>query len=72
MFLPALLVAEAALVTKFVIGVVSVASILFFSASIPCVLSTDIPISLPKLVFIWFQRTILALILTTPIAYLLL
>ncbi|MBY6037295.1 YjiH family protein [Fictibacillus nanhaiensis] len=72
MFLPALLVAEAALVTKFVIGVVSVASILFFSASIPCVLSTEIPISLPKLVWIWFQRTVLALILATPLAYLLL
>jgi nucleoside recognition membrane protein YjiH len=72
MFLPALLVAEAALLTKFVIGVVSVASILFFSASIPCVLSTEIPISLPKLVIIWFQRTVLSLILATPIAYLLL
>jgi nucleoside recognition membrane protein YjiH len=72
MFLPALLAAKAALVTKFVIGVVSVASILFFSASIPCVLSTDIPIGLPKLLFIWFQRTVLALVLATPIAYLLL
>ncbi len=72
MFLPALLVTEAALVTKFVIGVVSVASILFFSASIPCVLSTEIPISVPKLVWIWFQRTVLALILAIPIAHLLL
>lgn len=39
MFLPALLVAEAAMVTKFVIGVVCVSQIIFFSALIPCILA---------------------------------
>ncbi|WP_449598599.1 YjiH family protein [Niallia sp. Marseille-Q9988] len=72
MFLPALLVVEATLVTKFVIAVVCVSSILFLSASIPSVLSTDIPISFPKLLVIWLERTILSLIIVTPIAYLLL
>lgn len=69
MFLPALLVAGAPLVTKFVIAVVSISAILFFSASIPCILSTEIPLSIPEIVLIWFQRTILTLIITTPIAY---
>lgn len=43
MFLPALLVVDAPLVTKFIIAVVSVSSILFFSAAIPCTLSTENP-----------------------------
>jgi len=72
MFLPALLVTGAPLVTKFIIAVVSVSSILFFSASIPCILSTEIPISIPQLIVIWFERTVLTLIFTAPIAYLLL
>lgn len=72
MFLPALLAAKAALLTKFIIGVVSVSSVLFFSAMIPCILSTEIPVSIPELLVIWFERTVLSLILATPIAYLLL
>lgn len=72
MFLPALLVTGSALVTKFVIAVVSVSAIIFFSALIPCIVSTDIPISLPKLLIIWLERVILTLIITIPIAYLLL
>src|SRR5690625_616220 len=72
MFLPALLVVEAPLVTKFIVGVVSVSAILFFSATIPVILSTDIPISVPKLIVIWIERTILTIIIVTPIAHLLL
>ncbi|MCP3027792.1 YjiH family protein [Halobacillus sp. A5] len=72
MFLPALLVADAPLITRFVIGSLSVSAVLFFSALIPCILSTDIPISIPKLIVIWIERTILTLIFVTPIAYLLL
>jgi nucleoside recognition membrane protein YjiH len=72
MFLPALLAAEAALVTKFVIGVVSVSSIIFFSALVPCILSTEIPITIPQLLVIWAERTILTILITAPLAYLLL
>ncbi|UOQ95676.1 YjiH family protein [Halobacillus shinanisalinarum] len=72
MFLPALLVANAPLITKFVIATLSVSAILFFSALIPCILSTDIPVSIPKLIVIWIERTILTIIIVTPIAYLLL
>ncbi|MFD1451266.1 MULTISPECIES: YjiH family protein [Oceanobacillus] len=72
MFLPALLVTDAPLITKFVIATLSVSAILFFSALIPCILSTEIPISVPKLIVIWIERTILTIIIVTPIAYLLL
>lgn len=72
MFLPALLVASAPLVTKFIIGVVSISAIIFFSALVPCIVSTDIPITIPQLIIIWLERTILSIILVTPIAYFLL
>ncbi|KML46387.1 YjiH family protein [Cytobacillus firmus] len=72
MFLPALLASEAALVTKFVIGVVSVSAIIFFSALVPCILSTEIPITIPQLLVIWAERTILTILITAPLAYLLL
>lgn len=45
MFLPAMLVTEAPLVTRFLIAVVSVSEILFFSASIPCMMATQIPLT---------------------------
>jgi nucleoside recognition membrane protein YjiH len=70
MFLPALLVVDAPLITKFIIATVAISSILFFSASIPSILSTEIPISIPQLIIIWFERTVLTLILVTPIAFL--
>jgi nucleoside recognition membrane protein YjiH len=71
MFLPALLVANAPMVTKFVIGVTCVSSILFFSASIPCIMATDIEISVTEMVVIWLQRTILSLVLAAPLALIL-
>src|SRR5699024_2973363 len=53
MFLPALLIgAEAEFTLRFTAAVVSVSSILFFSASIPCILSTRIPLSVPQIVVI--------------------
>ncbi len=70
MFLPALLVTGAPLITKFVIGVISISSILFFSASIPCILSTEIPISITEILIIWIERTILTLIIAAPLAFL--
>ncbi len=72
MFLPALMVVEAPLITQFVIGVVCVSSILFFSASIPCIVATEIPISITEMVIIWVERTILTILIAAPVAYLLL
>lgn len=69
MFLPALLVAKASLVTKYVIGVVSVSAIIFFSATVPCILSTEIPIKIRQLLLIWLERTVLTLCLAAPVAH---
>src|SRR5699024_5425361 len=71
MFLPALLVTESAMSVKFVIAVVSVSQIVFFSALVPCVVATDIPISVSKMVVIWFERVLLTLVLVIPLALLL-
>lgn len=69
MFLPALMVVDASLVTKFVMGVLSVSAIIFFSATIPTILATDIEVSIPKLIIIWIERTILTILIATPIAF---
>lgn len=72
MFLPATQVADVeSMVTRFVIGVVSVAGIIFFSAMVPSVLATDIPVNLGKLVLIWFERVVLTVLLAAPLAHLL-
>lgn len=65
MFLPSMIVIKSDLLTRYVIAVVSVSEILFFSASIPCILSTSIKLKVPQLIFIWIQRVILSLILAT-------
>lgn len=70
MFLPALLMTEAEFPARFATGVVSVSSVLFFSASIPCILSTTIPLSVGRIVVVWFLRTALSLLLAVPAGYL--
>lgn len=72
MFLPAMLVTEAPLMTRFLIAVVSVSEILFFSASIPCMMATEIPLSFMDYIIIWIERVILSIIITAPILYLIL
>lgn len=71
MLLPAALVAESNLVTRYVVGVVSISEILFFSASIPCVISNKIPITLRDIIVVWFERVVLTLLVTSPVAWLL-
>ncbi len=72
MFLPSILIAKTGTpLLKFVIAVVSISEILFFSASIPCVLGTDIPLSLKEIVIIWWERVVLSIIVTIPLALLL-
>jgi nucleoside recognition membrane protein YjiH len=70
MFLPALLVKEAALMAKYVVGVVSVSAVLFFSASIPCIMSTEIPLSVKDIIIIWIERTVFSLILAAAVGHL--
>ncbi|KGX86003.1 YjiH family protein [Pontibacillus litoralis] len=70
-FLPSLIVTEADLVTRFIVAVLSVSSIIFFSAVVPVILSTDIPISIFKMVIIWFERVFITLLIIIPISILL-
>ena len=70
MFLPALLVKEAALLGRYVIGVVSVSAVLFFSASIPCIMSTEIPLDIKDVLIVWIERTIFSLILAAAVGHL--
>ncbi len=72
MFLPATAVAGSdSTVLKFVIAVVAVSAIIFFSAMVPCIMATKIPLKISHLVIIWFERVALSIVITTPIAYLL-
>lgn len=71
MFLPSMLVVNSPLLTKFTIAITSVSAVLFFSASIPCLLSTDIPIKMKDVLLIWFERTVLSLIAAALIGHVL-
>jgi len=70
MFLPALAMRESAEIVRYVVGVVSISSILFFSASIPCIMSTSIPLNIKDMLIVWFQRTVLSLIIAGIFAHL--
>lgn len=72
MFLPALAVTSASEITRFVIAVTSVSAVLFFSASIPCLISTEIPIKLKDILLIWIERTIFSLLIAAAIGHILL
>ena len=72
MFLPSLFIKTAgdvSFITKYTVASISISSIIFFSASIPCILSTKIPLSLKNLIIIWFERVVLGILLTAPTAY---
>lgn len=69
LFLPATLVAESSSeMLRFLIAVVSVSQIFFFSSMIPAVLATDIPLKIWHMVVIWFERVVLSLIVAFPFA----
>ncbi|MGI0518358.1 YjiH family protein [Treponema denticola] len=70
MFLPAPLVANASAGTRLVVAVACVSEILFFSASIPCMMSTEIPLKMKDYLIIWVERVILSILLTAPFVYL--
>ena len=68
MFLPAILIkGSGTMLLKFVIAVVSISEILFFSASIPCIMGTDIPLKIRDILVIWFERVVLSILITVPI-----
>jgi nucleoside recognition membrane protein YjiH len=72
MFIPSAIVAGTegvALISKFVVGIVSISLILFFSGSIPCVLATDVRLSIRNLVIIMLERAVLSLIIAAVLAH---
>ena len=73
MFIPSAIVsgvAGIATATKFVVGVISISLILFFSGSIPCVLATDVRLGLKNILIIMFERAVISLLIAGAIAYL--
>lgn len=68
MLLPSAIAQSADLATRFVVAVTSVSAIIFFSSVVPVILSTEIKISIGKLVVIWFERVVLTLLITIPFA----
>ncbi|GAP77597.1 MULTISPECIES: YjiH family protein [Brachybacterium] len=73
MFLPATVVAgHESEVLRFTVGVTAVSQIVFFSALVPSVLATRIPVDVGRLVVLWFVRVVLTILITGPLAHLLL
>ena len=73
MFLPATVVAgHESEVLRFTVGVTAVSQIVFFSALVPSVLATRIPVNVGQLVVLWFVRVMLTILITAPLAHLLL
>ena len=68
MLLPAAIAQSADLATRFTVAVMSVSAIIFFSSVVPVILSTEVKISVGKLVIIWFERVIFTLLITIPFA----
>lgn len=67
MYVPAIISTGASMDVKFIIAVLCITEILFFSASIPCILATDIPIKVKDIIIIWFERLVISLLLIVPI-----
>ncbi len=70
MFLPAAIVQEAPILTRFCVGVDSIAAIIFFSACVPAIMATEIPIKLRDIIIIWFERTVCCLGIASLIGHL--
>ena len=68
MFVPNVVVASLPAASKYVVAVVSVSAILFFGGSIPCVLATDVKIKTWQIIVIWFERTVLSILLAGIVA----
>ena len=69
MFLPTAFVVDASLQARYVVGITSISSVVFFSAKIPCVVSTKIPISIPAMVVIWVQRVVLSILISGVVSW---
>lgn len=69
MFLPAVLVTKLSFEVRMLVAITCVSEVLFFSASIPCMMATEIPIKLKDYFIIWFERVVLSILISVPIIY---
>src|SRR5699024_7337761 len=70
MFLPATVVAgHESEVLRFTVGVTAVSQIVFFSALVPSVLATRIPVLVRPLGVLWFVPATLTILLAAPLAH---
>ena len=53
------------------IAVVCVSQIIFFSALVPCVVATEIPLRMRDMVVVWFEQVVLTLVIAIPVAHVL-
>lgn len=63
MFLPVIFCAGCPEPTKFFIGIICISQIIMFSCTIPMTLATKIPLTVKDMVIVWFERTIISIIL---------
>lgn len=68
MFLPAAFVTSASLTARYIVAVTCISELLFFSAVIPCILSTKIPVKVSELLILWVERVILSILLAGVVA----
>lgn len=71
MYLPCAFVMNCSLATRYVVAVGCISELLFFSAVIPCILSTNIPIKVSQMLFIWVERVIFSILLAGAAALIL-
>lgn len=69
MFLPAVLVTKLSFEVRMLVAITCVSEVLFFSASIPCMLATEIPITTKDYFIIWFERVVLSILVSIPVIY---
>ena len=70
MFLPAIYCVGCDLQTRFFIAIICVTQIIMFSTTVPMVLATKIPLTIKDMVIIWFERSIVAIILAAAAMHL--
>lgn len=63
MFLPAIYCVGCDLQTRFFIAIICIVQIIMFSCTVPMVLATKIPLTIKDMVIVWFERTIVAIVL---------
>lgn len=68
MFLPTAFLVGASIQARYVVAVTCISQIIFFSAVVPCILSTKIPLKIRDLVIIWAERVILSVIFAGIVA----